>query len=117
MAGVGIDGGRGGLGGRGGVEFGEVFGGGFLELADAHLAAEPHEAVGFAVFFVDVVDGFTHGAEGFVGDDAGRQRVDGGCGRFGGGVETGDREAEDEEGGEKRFHTQSATSAEMVSLG
>ena len=57
--------------GLGGVEFGEELGGLLFEVAGAAAAAEEDDAVRLAGGAVDVRHGFAHGAEGFVGDEAG----------------------------------------------
>lgn len=61
----------------GGVEFGEELGGLGFEVVGASAAAKEDDAVGLAGGAVHEAESFTHGAEGFVGDEAGLQRVGG----------------------------------------
>ena len=78
--------------GLGGVEFGQVFGGVFLEFTGALLAAEFNQAIRFTLLFVNVVDRGAHVVEAFARDDAGVERV--GSGGAIGGLETGGGETE-----------------------
>jgi hypothetical protein len=67
------------------VEFLQVLGGIFLEIADAILAAEEDEAVGLASLLVRVADRVAHFIEVVIGNDARFQRVSGALRGGGGG--------------------------------
>jgi len=61
----------------GGVDFGEELGRVGLEVVGAAVAAEEDDAVGLAGDAVDVRGGVAHAAEGFIGYEAGLERVGG----------------------------------------
>lgn len=59
----------------GSVEFGEVFGGGGLEVGDTIVAADEDDAVGLAGDAVHVADGLPDVGKRFVGDEAGFEGI------------------------------------------